>query len=252
MQALERPSFETEASKRIYQHVERHGPTEPDRIRDAVPVQPDQFRVQVDRLKAKGYLESDAGTLRLAISVGGEATYSTRETSYTIRPARQGDVDDLVDSIEAVTAADPYVRAEHVAEHLRYDDTVTRHNTVESRVCFVAAAQDVLVGWTHLELPHVPALRDTARQTVGVRPTARGRGIGSQLLDTGVDWAATNGYRKVYNSIPATNENARAFLEARGWEVEAVRDDHYTIDGTLVDEVMMAYTPAESRRNPAR
>lgn len=250
MQALERPSFETEASKRIYQHVERHGPTEPDRIRDAVPVPPDQFRVQVERLKANGYLEAEAGTLRLGISVGEEATYTSEDTSYTIRPARQADVEDLVELLQAVTDADPYVRAEHVAEHLRYDETVTRHNTVESRVCFVAAGEADLVGWTHLELPHVPALRDTARQTVGVRPSARGRGIGSQLLDQGVDWAARNGYRKVYNSIPATNRNARAFLEAHGWAVEAIRDDHYTIDGRLVDEVMMAYTPSQSDRPP--
>lgn len=248
MQALERPSFDTEASKRIYQYVERHGPTEPDRIRDAVPVPPDQFHVQVDRLKANGYLKEQAGALRLALSVGDEDTYTANGTTYTIRPARQADVDSLVDTIRAATAADPYVGAERVAEHFRYDDTVTRHNTVESRVCFVAAGAPGLVGWTHLDLPQVEHLQGTARQTVGVRPAYRGQGIGSHLLEQGLDWAAEHGYRKVYNSVPATNEEARAFLEARGWHVEAVRDEHYTIDDDLVDEVMMAYTVPGSQR----
>jgi len=78
MQALERPSFDTEASKRIYQYVERHGPTAPARIRDAVPVPPAPFQVQVDRLKAKGYLTEEAGTLRLALSVGDEDTSARR------------------------------------------------------------------------------------------------------------------------------------------------------------------------------
>jgi ribosomal protein S18 acetylase RimI-like enzyme len=44
----------------------------------------------------------------------------------------------------------------------------------------------------------------------------------------------------VYNSLPATNEDAVAFLESHGWTVEAVREDHYEIDGDLVDEVMLA------------
>lgn len=246
MQALERPSFDTEASKRIYQYVERHGPTEPARIRDAVPVPPGPFDVQVDRLKAKGYLTEEAGTLRLALSVGDGDTYTDTGTTYTIRPAGETDVDDLVALIREVTAAEPYVRANRVAASIRYEDTINRHNTVESRVCFVAAADSTLVGWTHIVLPQVDALQDTARQTVGVRPTARGQGIGSRLLERGLDWAVENGYRKVYNSIPATNEEARRFLENRGWHVEAVRDDHYTIEGNLVDEVMLAYTVPEA------
>ena len=39
---------------------------------------------------------------------------------------------------------------------------------------------------------------------------------------------------------PATNEEATAFLEERGWDTEAVRADHYKIGDEYVDEVMMA------------
>jgi ribosomal protein S18 acetylase RimI-like enzyme len=75
-----------------------------------------------------------------------------------------------------------------------------------------------------------------------VKTDHRGRGIGSKLLDRGVEWARANGYRKVYNSVPMTNEKALEFLDEHGWETEAIRREHYTIDGEYVDEVMMAYT----------
>jgi ribosomal protein S18 acetylase RimI-like enzyme len=78
--------------------------------------------------------------------------------------------------------------------------------------------------------------------TVGVREAYRQQGVGSQLLGRGLDWAEANGYQKVYNSVPMTNDEALSFLEAHGWETEGIRRDHYTIEDELVDEVMMAYT----------
>ncbi|MDY7081036.1 MAG: GNAT family N-acetyltransferase, partial [Halobacteria archaeon] len=48
------------------------------------------------------------------------------------------------------------------------------------------------------------------------------------------------GYEKLYQSIPSTNEEGIEYLKAHGCEVEAIREDHYKIDGDYVDEVMMA------------
>lgn len=259
MQAIERPAFETEASKHIYEYVERHGTAARHTVREVVALPPDQFREQLDRLKSKGYLDERGSTLRLGFDVGAVEEYTTGDVTYTIRPGRHADFDDLVDAIRDVTEDDAYAIAESVAEQLLYEETVTRHNTVESRMFFVAtvdegesqngsegsggsSTRDDVVGWTHLDLPQVEKLRDTARQTVGVRETHRGHGIGSHLLKRGLDWAEANGYRKMYNSVPATNEDALAFLEAHDWNTEAIRKDHYTIDDQVVDEVMMAYT----------
>lgn len=38
----------------------------------------------------------------------------------------------------------------------------------------------------------------------------------------------------------ATNESGIRFLETHDWNTEAIRRDHYRIDGEFVDEVMMA------------
>jgi len=76
--------------------------------------------------------------------------------------------------------------------------------------------------------------------TVGVLNEYRGDGVGSHLLERGLEWAGKQGFEKIENALPATNERAIEFLEDRGFETEAVREDHYKLDGEYVDEVMMA------------
>lgn len=241
MQATDRPTFESEASKRMYEYVERHGTAKRHVLLDIVSVPSDEFRTELDRLKSKGYLEEDGGTLRLALEVGAVEEYETEAGTVVIRPGRQSDFEGLIDTIRDVTAEETYVIAESVAEQLLYEDAVTRHNTVKSRVFFVATIDGSLVGWTHLDLPQLAKIQETAQQTVGVKKDYRGYGIGNQLLQRGIDWAEANGYRKIYNNIPMTNERAIEFLNDRGWETEAIRKDHYTIDEEYVDEVMIAY-----------
>ena len=241
MRAPERPTFDDEASKEIYQYVERHGTAARHRVRDAASVPPERFQEAVEKLKTKGYLEEDGGTIRISLDVGSIEEYETDDLSYTIRPARHADFEGVVETIRDVTETETYVVAETVAEQLLYDDSVSRHTTVESRVFFVATVDGEVIGWTHLDLPHVEKLRDTAQLTVGVRSDYRGRGIGSQLLTRGLDWAEANGYRKVYNSVPVINDVALDFLESHGWNTEGIRRNHYTIDGEHVDEVLMAY-----------
>jgi len=242
MQSLDRPTFESETSKAIYQYVERHGTAARHQTRSALDVAPDEFRTELEELITKGYLEDDGGTLRIELNAGSVEEYETDDVEYTIRPAHQEDFESLVETIRDVTAEETYVVAESVAERLLYEDAVNRHNTVESRVFFVATVDGEVVGWTHLDVAQMEKLQSSAKLTVGVRDDYRSHGIGSKLLKRALDWAEANGYQKVYNSVPSTNDGALAFLESHGWNTEGIRKDHYTIGDDLVDEVMMAYT----------
>lgn len=242
MKPLERPTFRTEASKQIYQYVERHGTAARHQTRSAAGLSSEEFEEELEWLITKGYLEDEGGTLRIGLNAGSVEEHVGPDLTYTIRPARQEDFEGLVDTIRDVTAEDTYVVAESIADRLLYEDTVQRHNTVESRVFFVAAHDGDVIGWIHLDLPQSDKLQSTAQLTVGVRGEYRQQGVGSQLLGRGLDWAEANGYQKVYNSVPMTNDEALSFLESHGWETEGIRRDHYTIEDDLVDEVMMAYT----------
>lgn len=241
MEVLERPTFESETGKRIYQYVERHGTTDREAVREALELPDEAFRDHLERLTADGYLAERNGDLELKLDIGTEREYETEDVTYAIRPAREADFEQLVDVIQAVVDKRTYAVAEELVQELRYEDTVTRHNSVWSRVFFVATVDGYVVGWVHLDLPQVEKLRNTAQLTVGVREDYRGYGIAERLLDRALDWAEANDYRKVYNSLAETNMNAVTFLEAQGWEREAVREEHFTIDDRVVDEVMMAY-----------
>jgi L-amino acid N-acyltransferase YncA len=242
MQPLDRPTFRAESSKQIYQYVERHGTATRQQTRSAIGLSADEFEEELEWLITKGYLEENGGTLRIGLNAGSVEEHVGPDLIYTIRPARQEDFEGLIDTIRDVTAEDTYVVAETIADRLLYEDTIQRHNRIESRVFFVATTNGQVIGWTHLDLPQTEKLQRTAQLTVGVREKYREQGVGSQLLGRGLDWAKANGYQKVYNSVPMTNDEALSFLESHGWNTEGIRRDHYTIDDEFVDEVMMAYT----------
>ena len=240
MGVTERPTFSSDASRRLYEYVERNGTVERHKLREVVALPSEEFRSHLESLKDDGYLEEDGGTLQIGVEFGAVAQHETDDLTFVIRPGRQSDFDGLIDTIRDVTSQETYVVAETIAEELLYEDAVTRHNTVKSRMFFVATVDGEVVGWTHLDLPQVDELRGTAQQTVGVQRAHRGHGIGSKLLQRGIEWAEANGYRKVYNSVPVTNDRALEFLTEHGWDTEAIRRNHYEIDDEFVDEVMMA------------
>ncbi|WIV68035.1 bifunctional helix-turn-helix transcriptional regulator/GNAT family N-acetyltransferase [Natrialbaceae archaeon AArc-T1-2] len=232
--------FGHEDRKRIYEYVERHGAVEPDEIRKQLNLDPGGARHHIAILKRDGRLENRNGTLQVTIDAGAEEEYRKEDLEFHIRPARQDDLSGIVGAIRQVARERTYIVAESVADEIDHEDALLRYNEVESRMFFVATVSDEVVGWVHLHSPELDKLSHTAELTVGVLEEYRGHGIGSHLLSRGLEWASSNGYEKVYNSVPSTNKEAIAFLESHGWETEAVREDHYKLNGHYVDEVMMA------------
>ncbi|WP_132058494.1 bifunctional helix-turn-helix transcriptional regulator/GNAT family N-acetyltransferase [Halorussus amylolyticus] len=232
--------FGHEDRKRIYEFVESHGEVDADDVRDRLRVDPGGFRHHVAILKRDGYVEEDEGRLRAAFEAGAVEEYEDSGVEFSIRPARQEDLSGIVGAIRRVAEQGRYIVAESVADEVDHQDTLLRHNELESRMFFVATVGDEVVGWVHIHAPELDKLAHTAELTVGVLEEYRGHGIGSHLLERGLNWAASNGYEKVYNSVPSSNDDAIEFLSQHGWETEAVREDHYKIDGEYVDEVMMA------------
>lgn len=233
--------FDLEGGRKcVYRYVERHGPVDPSLVASATDTDPEAFHHHVSMLRRDGLLdETTDGRLRVAVQPGETEEYSEAGLDYVIRPARRTDLQGLVGVIRQVSE-ETSIAAERVAEEIAYEETVVRRTPTRSRVVFVGTVADEVAGWSHVEVAELPKLSGTATTTVGVLDGYRRHGIGSHLLRRGVSWAASRGCRKVYESLPATNEVGIAFLEANGWATEAVREDHYEVDGELVDEVMLA------------
>ena len=254
--------FEHVHRRQIFEYVERNGAVERETARTnvlvrpetgskparsgsglepSVPLSTEEFDHHVSILKRDGHLEERDGKLRVALPVDEDArTVDLDGVEGTVRPARQEDITGIVGVIETVASVDSYVVAGRLAEEVTREDVLLRHNESEDRVFFVATVSDDIVGWLHVGGTKAPKMGHTATLTLGILEEYRGNGLGSTLMESGLEWASGHGYAKVYQNLPATNDRAIAFLEAEGWSVESTREGHYRIDDELVDEVQLA------------
>jgi GNAT superfamily N-acetyltransferase len=254
--------FDHTRRSQIYEFVEQNGAVTPDAVRRNVLVQPkseskparsgsglkpsqpmptEEFNHHLSILKRDGAIEEHDGKLRVGLPADAtERTVDVDGLEATVRPARQEDLSGVVAVIRTIAADDSYVVASRLAEEIDQEGVLLRHNENERRVVFVATVEDDAVGWLHVEGTQFPEMEHTAELTLGVLGEYRGEGLGSLLMEQGLEWADAQGYRKIYQNVPATNEGAVEFLERNGWDMEATRRGHYRIDGDLVDEVQLA------------
>ena len=240
MELTEPLRFDHPDRRDIYEYIESRGTVSADQTRRALGMEHRPFGHHLIILRRKGMVNRTADELRIAYEDTETQSYETEEAAFTIRQARQEDLDGLVGAIRAAIGSGEYVNAETVADIVDSEGVIMRHNDVESRIFFVATVDGDVVGWVHLERPETAKLSHTAELTVGVLAQYRGQGIGSRLLERGTEWAGQQGCEKLYNSVPSTNEAAIDFLEAHDWEIDAVRADHYKLSEEYADEVMLA------------
>lgn len=254
--------FDHTQQRRIYEYVESNGAADPETVRQNVLVRPEthskparsgsdlepsvmmspeEFDHHVAILERDGYLEELDGKLRVALPMDADITTVELDGfEASIRPARQEDITGIVGVIKTIATVDTYVVAARLADEVSRDNVLLRHNESEDRVFFVATVDDDTVGWLHVGGVQFPKMGHTAELTVGVLERYRGNGLGSTLMESGLEWARNQGYRKIYQNLPATNERALSFLKDHGWSVESTRNGHYYIDDEFVDEVQLA------------
>jgi ribosomal protein S18 acetylase RimI-like enzyme len=240
MEVTEKPQFDHKDRRDIYEYVESHGASRPETVKEALDMRERAFGHHVAILKRDGVIEESEGKLRVAFDAGAQEEYQTGDVHFTIRQAREEDLTGLVGAIRQAIGGGEYITAETVADVVDNEGVLIRHNELESRIFFIATVDGEVVGWVHLKHMDLEKLSHTAELTLGVLEEYRGHGIGSHLLERGLEWASKQGLEKIYNTIPASNEGAIDFLASRGFETEAVREDHYKIAGRYIDELLMA------------
>ncbi|MFT4885410.1 MAG: L-amino acid N-acyltransferase YncA [Natronomonas sp.] len=241
MQFSDELEFSHRDRKDIYEYIERYGTVDYEEARRSLDMSPEAFGHHVAVLRRDGVLtRNDDDELRVAFEDESQETYVDEGLEVTIRQAREDDLTGLVGAIREAISDKTYIEGETVADIVESENVLLRHNELQKRVFFVATVHGDVVGWVHINAPEIEKLEHTAELTVGVIDEYRAHGIGSKLLDHGVDWALDNDFEKLYNSIPSSNEDAIDFLESRGWETEAVRKKHYRMGDDYADEVMMA------------
>jgi len=133
--------------------------------------------------------------------------------AISLRPARAGDVK-LVGQIERQSFSDPWTDAAFAS--------LVGNRDVYFRVAVTAEAQALagyVVAW------FAGAQGDIAN--LAVAPWARGRGVGTQLLDAALAAGAAGGAREVYLEVRESNAAARALYATRGFMEIGRRRGYY-------------------------
>jgi ribosomal protein S18 acetylase RimI-like enzyme len=75
---------------------------------------------------------------------------------------------------------------------------------------------------------------------IAVDPALRRRGVGRALVDAAIAEARARGARRLTLRVLAPNDGARRLYESAGFVVEGVQREEFLLDGSYVDDLLMA------------
>jgi ribosomal protein S18 acetylase RimI-like enzyme len=94
----------------------------------------------------------------------------------------------------------------------------------------------ILGPWVALEsAAHVAEVNGLA-----VAPDRQGEGIGARLLAAAIERSRRESVRRLVLRVLSTNPGARRLYERHGFEVEGARREAFLLEGTYVDDLLMA------------
>ena len=104
----------------------------------------------------------------------------------------------------------------------------------------VAIDGDAVVGWAGLSAYRARACyAGIAEFSIYLDRTARGRGVGRQLLTSLIDVARARGYWKLVSRIFPFNTGSRALCRSCGFREVGVYEKHSRLDGQWLDVVIV-------------
>ncbi|WP_226042649.1 GNAT family N-acetyltransferase [Natrinema sp. DC36] len=235
-----------EERRTIYEYVVEHGPVRPRRLQEAL--YPNDRRAidhHLALLEQNGLLVETDDRVRLTANLNRVAEPKTVgltgfDLPVEFRPATEDDRVELVSVMRSMAGEQPSVETAPTVATVTNDGTPHRRDSTRECAVYVATIEDAVCGWIHIDATDRAQTAHTATVTGGVAESRREAGIGTRLLAYARQCADRCGYEKLYQHLPATNQTGIDFLVERDWTVEATRADHYLLDGTYADDVILS------------
>jgi RimJ/RimL family protein N-acetyltransferase len=153
-----------------------------------------------------------------------------------VRPAREPDVDAVIDLMVAVAAERRWIGMEPPVDTARRRGLLIEGIDDPRSAQLVATADGAVIGELGMKL----APYGVADLGMVVARAWRGRGLGGALLDAGIKWARDAGAHKIALQVWPHNQAAIALYERSGFVREGVLRRHYRRrNGELWDAVVM-------------
>jgi RimJ/RimL family protein N-acetyltransferase len=157
-------------------------------------------------------------------------------TEVVVRPAREQDLDAIVELFVEVAAEGRWIGTEPPVDRDRRRRRLAETLDQDREVVLVAEAGGRIIGQLGMDL----AGYGVADLGMLVAEGWRGRGVGSALLRAGIEWARGAGAHKVALQVWPHNAAALALYEKFGFQREGLLRGHYRRrNGELWDAIVM-------------
>jgi RimJ/RimL family protein N-acetyltransferase len=158
----------------------------------------------------------------------------------TVRPATADDAQTITELVNIVGAERRFVLRERATWSLEEERTTLASAGGHRAAFFVAEVDGSIRGIINLRRGEWSKDRHLAELGMSCLPEYRSIGLGTALLERGIEWARSVGVRKLTLEVFATNVAAIALYRKKGFQEEARLRGQYVIDGAPIDGVLMA------------
>lgn len=131
-------------------------------------------------------------------------------------------------------------RQPHEVPTAAEDAEAIRRIARDGGVWLVAVEDGVVVGWVNAQRGKRDSMKHVADLGITLTRSARGRGIGEQLMRALEAWARASGVRKLTLGVFRDNERAVRLYRRLGYQVDGVRTGMAILGGRVLDEVLMS------------
>ncbi|WP_186577727.1 GNAT family N-acetyltransferase [Aquibacillus kalidii] len=169
--------------------------------------------------------------------------YNGEQICYTVRSASEGDARQLSQirlQIDGETENLDRVRGEEYLDEAAFKQLITDDNVAERNVFLIAEINGEIVGFSRCEGSLLKRYSHRVEFGIAVLKEYWGYGIGTTLLKRSIDWADSNGIKKIMLSVLETNEKAIKIYQQHGFEIEGtLRNDKLLSDGEFYNTLVM-------------
>jgi RimJ/RimL family protein N-acetyltransferase len=159
-----------------------------------------------------------------------------------IRPIEEVDAASYVALLEHLDGESQFLMWQPGERTITGKDVLERLAVAEprQRLHLVAVCDEVVVAFLVCHRGALRRIQHRCDFTMGVLASHQGRGIGTGLLREMEAWAQNVGVTRIELTVMANNERAIALYLRSGFGHEGNKKGAIRVDGTLIDELLMA------------
>lgn len=162
---------------------------------------------------------------------------------YIVRSAEESDAQNLSEvrlQIDGETENMDRERGEAYIDESGFKKIIKEDIEAINHLFLVAEANGKIVGFSRCEGSKLKRMSHKVEFGVCVLKEYWGFGIGKNLLKESIQWADSNGIKKMTLAVLDTNEKAKNLYERNGFEVEGVlKKDKLLSDGKYYNTILM-------------